>query len=144
MTNQQVIQLVVIGVIACAVLYSMLARRSGPLSLWIQAYMSNGSLSFGQCVTLWWTRKNPEEIVYARIRSQMAGLDIPLEKLVTHSDAKGDLKRVVSAMIAAKGAKLPLTWEEATAKDLAGIDPFAEIAEIVKQQEADKNALSGV
>jgi uncharacterized protein YqfA (UPF0365 family) len=44
-------------------------------------------------------------------------------------------------MIAAKGAKVPLTWKEATATDLAGMDPLAEITAAMKQ-EAEEHAVN--
>jgi uncharacterized protein YqfA (UPF0365 family) len=61
-------------------------------------------------------------VVYSRIRAKKAGMDIPTNALETHYLAGGRVPNVISAMIAARGAKIDLPWNVATAIDLAGRD----------------------
>ncbi|MBL8990751.1 MAG: flotillin-like protein FloA, partial [Phycisphaerae bacterium] len=51
-----------------------------------------------------------------------AGLDISTNQLESHYLAGGRVPQVISALIAAKGAKIQLAWDTATAIDLAGRD----------------------
>jgi uncharacterized protein YqfA (UPF0365 family) len=65
----------------------------------------------------------PRVIVNARINSFKAGLkDISVSDLETHYLAGGHVAEVVTAMIAADKANIPLDWRRATAIDLAGRD----------------------
>ena len=65
----------------------------------------------------------PRIIVNARINSFKAGLkDITVSDLETHYLAGGHVTEVVTAMIAADKANIPLDWRRATAIDLAGRD----------------------
>ena len=63
----------------------------------------------------------PRIIVNARINLFKAGLKtITVEDLETHYLAGGHFPEIVSAMIAADKANIPLDWRRATAIDLAG------------------------
>jgi uncharacterized protein YqfA (UPF0365 family) len=61
-------------------------------------------------------------VVYSRIRAVKAGMDIPTNALETHYLAGGRVPNVISAMIAARGARIDLPWNVATSIDLAGRD----------------------
>ena len=63
---------------------------------------------------------SPALIVNALINARKAGLDINTNQLETHYLAGGNVGRVVLAMIAADKAGIPLTFQRATAIDLAG------------------------
>jgi uncharacterized protein YqfA (UPF0365 family) len=62
----------------------------------------------------------PSLIVNAMINSTKAGLDLSTSMLETHFMAGGNVGRVVNALIAADKANIPLTFQQATAIDLAG------------------------
>ncbi len=81
------------------------------------------------------------ERVYAHIRLHKAGLNnagrgIPSHALETHCLAGGNLAGVVTAMIGAGGARVPLTWEDATAIDLWGVDPSTLVRAVVDARDA--------
>ena len=63
-------------------------------------------------------------VVLSRIRAVKAGLDIPTSRIEAHYLAGGRVVNVINALIASKGAKINLTWDTATAIDLAGRDIF--------------------
>jgi uncharacterized protein YqfA (UPF0365 family) len=52
----------------------------------------------------------------------MAGINLGVEELQAHYLAGGNVQRVVSALIAANKANIPLSFQQATAIDLAGRD----------------------
>lgn len=61
-------------------------------------------------------------IVDAYITAKKAGLDVDIETLETHYMAKGDVIKVVNALISAHSANIGLTTQTAMAIDLAGRD----------------------
>jgi uncharacterized protein YqfA (UPF0365 family) len=61
-------------------------------------------------------------VVINRIRAVKSGMEIPTNALETHYLAGGRVSNVVSALIAARGARIELPWATATAIDLAGRD----------------------
>jgi uncharacterized protein YqfA (UPF0365 family) len=65
---------------------------------------------------------NPAAIVNARIQAMRAGLPISTREMETHYLAGGNVQRVIGAMIAAHKAGIDLSWQTATAIDLAGRD----------------------
>jgi uncharacterized protein YqfA (UPF0365 family) len=65
---------------------------------------------------------NSTIIVNSRIQAYRAGLNINLAEMESHLLAGGDVPRVITALIAANKANIPLDWKTATAIDLAGRD----------------------
>ncbi len=95
------------------------------ISLYIQALTSNAHVGLFDMVGMKLRKVDIRCIVLSRIRAVKAGLEIPTNAIETHYLATGDSRRVVnvvSAMIAARGANIPLNWGTATAIDLAGRD----------------------
>jgi uncharacterized protein YqfA (UPF0365 family) len=65
-----------------------------------------------------------------------ADLNISLAARETHHLAGGDVAHVVCALIAAKGAGLPLTWQEATALQLKGDDVLSAVETSARLKQA--------
>jgi uncharacterized protein YqfA (UPF0365 family) len=65
---------------------------------------------------------NPAAIVDARIQAMRAGLPVETPQMESHVLARGNVQRVINAMIAANKANIDLSWNTATAIDLAGRD----------------------
>lgn len=91
-------------------------------NLWLQARVSGAPVSFLELVGMWFRKVRPNVIVQSRIQAVKAGLDISSNQLETHYLAKGNVPRVVNALIAADRAKIDLPWNTACAIDLAGRD----------------------
>jgi uncharacterized protein YqfA (UPF0365 family) len=64
----------------------------------------------------------PQIIVYSRINAVKAGINLGVNELEAHYLAGGNVQRVVAALIAANKANIPLSFQQATAIDLAGRD----------------------
>ncbi len=95
------------------------------ISLYIQALTSNAHVGLFDMVGMKLRKVDIRCVVLSRIRAVKAGLEVPTAAIETHYLATGDARRVVnvvSAMIAARGANIPLDWGTATAIDLAGRD----------------------
>ena len=88
--------------------------------LWIQSLASGAGVGLAQIVGMTLRKVSPKTMVAARIMSVKAGIPVETGKLEAHYLAKGNVIRVVTALISASKAKLNLTFEEAAAIDLAG------------------------
>ena len=114
-----IIALVVIAALIVLAFF-MFAMRF--LGLWIQAVVSKAPVSFFSLIGMWFRKVNPRVIVLSRIQAVKAGLNITSDQLETHYLARGNVPRVVNALIAADRAKIDLAWDTACAIDLAGRD----------------------
>jgi uncharacterized protein YqfA (UPF0365 family) len=92
------------------------------INLYIQALLSNARVGMLELIGMRLRKVDLRTVVYSRIRAVKAGLDVPTAKIETHYLAGGRVPSVISAIIAAKGANIPLDWGTATAIDLAGRD----------------------
>ncbi len=113
-----IVLVVIIGIIALVVL-AFMARF---INLWVQALVSNASVSFFNLVGMWLRKVNPRIIVLSRIQAVKAGIQIGSNPMESHYLAGGNVPRVVNALIAADRAKIELDWNTACAIDLAGRD----------------------
>lgn len=113
-----VIVLVIVGLISLVVL-GFIARYLG---LWFQAITSGAPVSLVTLIAMQFRKVNPSVIVNSRIMAVKAGLEVTTDMLETHYLARGDVPRVVRALIAADRAKIELPWDKACAIDLAGRD----------------------
>lgn len=111
--------LVAIAVIVGLVLFVFLLQFAG---LWVQAYTSNAKVGLLEMVGMKLRKVDIRAVVINRIRAIKSGMDIPTAALETHYLAGGRVSNVISAMIAARGARIELPWSTATAIDLAGRD----------------------
>ncbi|MFT5318822.1 MAG: hypothetical protein ACI8RA_002091, partial [Chlamydiales bacterium] len=110
--------LIVILAIVVIVLLTIVGKF---ISLWFQAFVSGTPISLFNIIGMSLRKIPPALIVTARITTYKAGLKgIEVADLETHFLAGGNISGVVSAMIAADKANIPLGWREATAIDLAG------------------------
>ncbi|MBL0053567.1 MAG: flotillin-like protein FloA [Bacteroidetes bacterium] len=91
-----------------------------PVNLWITAIFSNVKISIIDLITMRLRKVPPSIIVNGLIISTKAGLNITKNELETHYLAGGHLNNVITAMISADKANIPLTFKMATAIDLAG------------------------
>jgi uncharacterized protein YqfA (UPF0365 family) len=113
------------------------------LGLWVQAWVSGASVGLFDLIGMKLRKVDLRTIVYSRIRAVKAGLDIPTNKIETHYLAGGRVQQVISALIAAQSAKIPLTWDNACAIDLAGRDIFEAVQTSVNPKVIDCPPQSG-
>ena len=91
-----------------------------PLGLWISAWVSDVHVSLLTLFTMRLRRVPPHRIVLPLIKAGKAGLGVTVDKLEAHYLAGGNVDRVIDALIAAHRAEINLSFERATAIDLAG------------------------
>ncbi len=105
--------------------------------LWLRALLSKASVSFSSLVGMSLRKVNPNVIVDSRIMAVKAGLNISTDELETHYLASGNVVRVVQALIAASKANIQLTFQQATAIDLAGRDVLDAVQTSVRPKVID-------
>ncbi len=91
-----------------------------PIGLWISALAAGAKVGIIDLIGMRLRRVSPAKIVNPLIKSEKAGLAVPVVKLEAHYLAGGNVDRVVNALIAAERANIPLSFERAAAIDLAG------------------------
>ncbi len=91
--------------------------------LYIQAYASKCPISVGDFIGMWLRKVPPRVIVDCLIMATKSGLQgLNTDKLEAHFLARGNVKRVVTALVAANKANIPMSFDQAAAIDLAGRD----------------------
>lgn len=94
-----------------------------PFFLWINAISAGVRISLVQLFLMRIRRVPPRTIVYAMIEAHKAGLkSITRDELEAHYLAGGHVEKVVHALVSASKANIDLTFQMATAIDLAGRD----------------------
>ena len=97
-----------------------------PFGLWISALFAGVRVGLMELVGMRLRRVAPPDIIKPMINASKAGIayegGITVDKLEGHFLARGNVSRVISALIAADKAGIDLTFERATAIDLAGRD----------------------
>lgn len=110
-------------VVAFAVLVVLIVFLSFvPLGLWVSALASGVYVSIFTLVGMRIRRVSPAKIVVPLIKAEKAGLKMTISKMEAHYLAGGNLDRVITALITARGANIQLDFPEACAIDLAGRD----------------------
>ena len=94
-----------------------------PFFLWINAISAGVRISLVQLFLMRIRRVPPRTIVYAMIEAHKAGLkSITRDELEAHYLAGGHVEKVVHALVSASKANIDLSFQMATAIDLAGRD----------------------
>ena len=116
------------GIIAIAAVLGLLAIwvifYFVPVGLWFTALISGAHISLLQMVLMRWRKIPVSTIVSSMIEGTKAGLKLNPNALEAHYLAGGNFRNVVHALVSAQKAGINLTFEEATAIDLAGRDVF--------------------
>ncbi len=92
------------------------------MGIYVNAMVSGAHVKLIDLIGMRLRRVNPSNIVRSRIQASRAGLNVTTAEMESHVLAGGDVQRVINAMIAAHKANIDLTWQTATAIDLAGRD----------------------
>lgn len=100
------------------------------LSLYVLAMMSNARVGPLDIIRMRLHGVDIRMIVFSRIRAMKSGFDIPTSALESHHLAGGRVPNVISALIASRAAGVELSWEAASAVDLAGGDILRDVLAI--------------
>jgi uncharacterized protein YqfA (UPF0365 family) len=115
-----------------------------PLGLWFSAQFSGVRISLLQLIAMRIRKVPPSIIVNAMINSTKAGLKITRDELEAHYLAGGHVQKVISALISADKANIPLDFKAATAIDLAGRDVFQAVQMSVQPRVIDTPPVAAV
>ena len=120
-TPGDIVLYVLLGIAAIVGLFIFFVML-GVLKLYVQALFSDAKVAMLDLIMMRLRKVPPEVVVLNRITAKKAGLDIPTDLMEAHYLARGNVSRVVAAMIAADKAGIELPWNAATGIDLAGRD----------------------
>ena len=130
---------IIAGIALLALLYFV------PVGLWITAQFSGVRIGISQLIGMRLRRVQPKAIVDELIKANKANLsDVRFNSLEAHYLAKGNINLVIDALISAKFAGIPLTFEQATAIDLAGRDVLEAVKDSVNPKVIDSPAVEAV
>jgi uncharacterized protein YqfA (UPF0365 family) len=114
--NASVILIVIAVILGLVFLFIV----GGVFSLWLQALVSGAKVGLLSIVFMRFRKVPPRLIVISKISAVKAGLDLSTNALESHYLARGNVARVVEALIAADKANIKLDFKRACAIDLAG------------------------
>jgi len=114
--------MIILYVLVAIVAIAFIAIFLKFFGLWFRALLSGAHIGIGRLIGMWIRRVKGRLIVDSRIMLTKAGIQVDSDQLETHYLAGGDVIRVSKALIAASKANIPLTFQRATAIDLAGRD----------------------
>lgn len=103
-----------------------------PVGIWIRATVSGAHISASKLVGMRIRHVDVGMLVDCYINAKKAGVTLTIDDLETHYMSGGNVKKVVEALIAAHGAKIPLTIETAKAIDLANRDIVLAVKNCIK------------
>ena len=115
-----------------------------PVGLWFQALVSGVRISLLQLVFMRWRKVPPSVIVSAMIEGWKAGLELNRDDLEAHYLAGGHVPQVVHALVSASKANIELSFQMATAIDLAGRDVLEAVQMSVNPKVIDTPPVTAV
>ena len=121
------ISIIVVVLIVLAIVIAIV-----PVGIWIRATVSGAHISAGKLVGMRIRHVDVAMIVDCYINAKKAGVTLTIDDLETHYMSGGNVQKVVEALIAAHGAKIPLSIETAKAIDLANRDIVLAVKNSIK------------
>ncbi|HHW80238.1 MAG TPA: flotillin-like protein FloA [Bacteroidales bacterium] len=116
-----------------------------PFFLWINALSAGVHISLVQLFLMRLRRVPPRIVVYAMIEAHKAGLkDVTRDNLEAHFLAGGHVEEVVHALVSASKANIDLSFQMATAIDLAGRDVLQAVQMSVNPKVIDTPPVTAV
>jgi uncharacterized protein YqfA (UPF0365 family) len=116
-----------------------------PFFLWLSAQVSGVSISLIQLFLMRIRKVPPTVIVNAMIEGHKADIkDLKRDQLEAHYLAGGHVEKVVHAMVSASKANIDLSFQMATAIDLAGRDVFEAVQMSVNPKIIDTPRVAAV
>ncbi len=116
-----------------------------PVGLWFSALISGVRISLLQLILMRWRKVPPTVITRAMIEAHKAGLkEINRDEMEAHFLAGGHVERVIHALVSASKANLDLSFQMATAIDLAGRDIFEAVQMSVNPKVIDTPPVAAV
>ena len=115
-----------------------------PVGLWISAIASGVKIGIINLIGMKLRRVAPKKIVFPMIKATKAGLATKVNQLEAHYLAGGNVDNVINALIAAERAHISLSFEKASAIDLAGRNVFEAVKMSVTPKVIETGVISAV
>ncbi|MGD9796802.1 MAG: flotillin-like protein FloA [Acidimicrobiia bacterium] len=115
-----------------------------PIGLWITAIFSGVRVRIGTLIGMRLRKVVPSAIIRPLISATKAEIDLDIGQMEAHYLAGGNVDRVVTALISADRANIPLPWKRATAIDLAGRDVLEAVQMSVNPKVIDTPRVAAV
>ena len=132
--------LVIIG----GVFFALFLLYFIPVSLWLSAIFSGVRVKLTELIGMRLRRVPPATIIRPLITARKAGLNVSANQLETHYLAEGNVRQVINALISADKANIDLSFEQATAIDLAGRDVFEAVQVSVNPKVIETPPISAI
>ena len=133
------------GVVVGVLVFLAVFFHYVPFVLWLSAKVSGVKISLLQLFLMRIRNVPPGTIVQAMIEAHKAGLEsITRDSLEAHYLAGGNVEKVVHALVSASKANIELTFQMATAIDLAGRDVFEAVQMSVNPKVIDTPHVTAV
>ena len=134
-----------LGIIAASLVLLSVFFYYVPFGLWISAKASGVNISLVQLFLMRIRKVPPPIITNAMIEAHKAGLKtITRDELEAHYMAGGHVEKVVHALVSASKANIDLSFQMATAIDLAGRDVFEAVQMSVNPKVIDTPPVAAV
>lgn len=133
---------IIIALVVCVLL--ILFFVFVPVGLWVSAIAAGVRISVFNLIGMKLRRVKPAKIVFPLIKATKAGLTLTANQLEAHYLAGGDVDNVVNALIAAQRAEIDMSFERASAIDLAGRDVFEAVKMSVTPKVIETAVVSAV
>lgn len=134
--------MILLGVV---LLFVMLFFYYFPIMLWFSTKVSGVQISLWQLFLMRFRKVPPTVIASAMVEAHKAGLsNITRDELEAHYLAGGHVERVVHALVSASKANIDLSFQMATAIDLAGRDVFQAVQMSVNPKVIDTPPVTAV
>ncbi len=139
MSGLMIFGLIIIGIILMIFFYYV------PFLLWVSAKVSGVSIPLIQLFLMRIRKVPPHSIVRCMIEAHKAGLtQVQRDGLEAHYLAGGHIERVTHALVSASKANIDLSFQMATAIDLAGRDVFEAVSMSVNPKVIDVPPVAAV
>ncbi|QIK54382.1 flotillin-like protein FloA [Dysgonomonas sp. HDW5A] len=137
--------ILVVAIAVAAIILLLIFFYYVPFFLWINALSAGVRISLVQLFLMRLRRVPPRTIVYAMIEAHKAGLkNITRDELEAHFLAGGHVEKVVHALVSASKANIDLSFQMATAIDLAGRDVLQAVQMSVNPKVIDTPPVTAV
>ena len=130
----------IVGIVCLSIFFHLV-----PFFLWLSAHVSGVHISLIQLFLMRIRNVPPSVIVPSLIEAHKAGLDnVTRDNLEAHFMTGGHVERVVHALVSASKANIDLSFEKATAIDLAGRNVFEAVQTSVNPKVIDTPPVAAV
>lgn len=134
-------RIIVLGLVLLLVVFFFIFV---PVGLWISAIASGVKIGIFDLIGMRLRRVSPAKIVLPMVKATKAGIHTKVNQLEAHLLAGGNVDSVVNALIAAERAQISLSFEQASAIDLAGRDVFQAVKMSVTPKVIETDMISAV